>query len=67
MLVHNLSRLAFIRSFFLTDVYKMSIQTKAYTMSSVTNEGNKVGDDAVATLSRDQLILKFDVSLAPVR
>jgi hypothetical protein len=36
-------------------------------MSSVTNEGNKVGDDAVATLSRDQLILKFDVSLAPVR
>lgn len=49
--------------FFLTDVYKMSIQTKAYTMSSVKNEGNKVGDDAVATLSRDQLILKFDVSV----
>ncbi len=48
--------------FFLTDVYKMSIQTKDYTMSSVKNEGNKVGDDAVATLSRDQLILKFDVS-----
>ncbi len=49
--------------FFLTDVYKMSIQTKDYTMSSVHNEGNKVGDDAVATLSRDQLILKFDVSV----
>ena len=49
--------------FFLTDVYKMSVQTKAYTMSSVKNEGNKVGDDAVATLSRDQLILKFDVSV----
>jgi len=49
--------------FFLTDVYKMSIQTKDYTMSSVKNEGNKVGDDAVATLSRDQLILKFDVSV----
>ena len=49
--------------FFLTDVYKMSIQTKAYTMSSVRNEGNRVGDDAVATLSRDQLILKFDVSV----
>ncbi|HUI64269.1 MAG TPA: prohibitin family protein [Bacteroidota bacterium] len=49
--------------FFLTDVYKMSIQTKAYTMSSVKNEGNKIGDDAVATLSRDQLILKFDVSV----
>ncbi len=49
--------------FFLTDVYKMSVQTKAYTMSSVRNEGNKVGDDAVATLSRDQLILKFDVSV----
>jgi regulator of protease activity HflC (stomatin/prohibitin superfamily) len=49
--------------FFLTDVYKMSIQTKAYTMSSVTTEGNKTGDDAVATLSRDQLILKFDVSV----
>jgi regulator of protease activity HflC (stomatin/prohibitin superfamily) len=49
--------------FFLTDVYKMSIQTKAYTMSSVRNEGNKEGDDAVATLSRDQLILKFDVSV----
>ena len=49
--------------FFLTDVYKMSIQTKAYTMTSVKNEGNKVGDDAVATLSRDQLILKFDVSV----
>lgn len=49
--------------FFLTDVYKMSIQTKNYTMSSVNNEGNKAGDDAVATLSRDQLILKFDVSV----
>ena len=49
--------------FFLTDVYKMSVQTKDYTMSSVHNEGNKVGDDAVATLSRDQLILKFDVSV----
>ncbi len=49
--------------FFLTDIYKMSIQTKAYTMTSVKNEGNKVGDDAVATLSRDQLILKFDVSV----
>ena len=49
--------------FFLTDIYKMSIQTKAYTMSSVHNEGKKTGDDAVATLSRDQLILKFDVSV----
>lgn len=49
--------------FFLTDVYKMSIQTKDYTMSSVHNEGNKAGDDAVATLSRDQLILKFDVTV----
>ena len=49
--------------FFLTDVYKMSVQTKDYTMSSVHNEGNKAGDDAVATLSRDQLILKFDVSV----
>ena len=49
--------------FFLTDVYKMSIQTKNYTMSSVNNEGNRSGDDAVATLSRDQLILKFDVSV----
>ena len=49
--------------FFLTDVYKMSIQTKDYTMSSVHNEGNKSGDDAVATLSHDQLILKFDVSV----
>lgn len=49
--------------FFLTDVYKMSIQTKDYTMSSARNEGNKTGDDAVATLSRDQLILKFDVTV----
>lgn len=49
--------------FFLTDVYKMSVQTKNYTMSSATSEGNKIGDDAVATLSRDQLILKFDVSV----
>ena len=49
--------------FFLTDIYKMSIQTKDYTMSSVHNEGTKTGDDAVATLSRDQLILKFDVSV----
>jgi len=49
--------------FFLTDIYKMSVQTKAYTMSSVHNEGKKSGDDAVATLSRDQLILKFDVSV----
>ncbi len=49
--------------FFLTDVYKMSIQTKDYTMSSVNNEGNRSGDDAVSTLSRDQLILKFDVTV----
>jgi prohibitin 1 len=49
--------------FFLTDVYKMSIQTKDYTMSSVSPEGSRSGDDAVATLSRDQLILKFDVTV----
>ena len=49
--------------FFLTDVYKMNIQTKDYTMSSVNSEGNLNGDDAVATLSKDQLILKFDVSV----
>jgi prohibitin 1 len=49
--------------FFLTDVYKMSIQTKDYTMSSVRTEGTRTGDDAVATLSRDQLILKFDVTV----
>jgi len=49
--------------FFFTDIYKMSVQTKDYTMSSANAEGNKVGDDAVATLSRDQLILKFDVTV----
>lgn len=49
--------------FFFTDIYKMSIQTKDYTMSSANSEGNKIGDDAVATLSRDQLILKFDVTV----
>jgi len=49
--------------FFLTDVYKMSVQTKDYTMSSANSEGNRTGDDAVATLSRDQLILKFDVTV----
>ena len=49
--------------FFLTEVNKMNIQTKDYTMSSVHEEGNINGDDAVATLSKDQLILKFDVSV----
>ncbi len=49
--------------FFMTDVYRMSIQTKDYTMSSTNSEGNRIGDDAVATLSRDQLILKFDVTV----
>jgi prohibitin 1 len=49
--------------FFLTDVYKMSVQTKDYTMSSVKTEGNRNGDDAVATLSLDQLILRFDVTV----
>jgi regulator of protease activity HflC (stomatin/prohibitin superfamily) len=49
--------------FFLTDIYKMSIQTKDYTMSSARTEGNRTGDDAVATLSKDQLILKFDVTV----
>ncbi len=49
--------------FFFTDIYKMSIQTKDYTMSSANAEGNRTGDDAVATLSRDQLILKFDVTV----
>ncbi len=32
-------------------------------MSLVNSEGNLNRDDAVATLSRDQLILKFDVSV----
>ena len=49
--------------FFLTDIYKMNIQTRDYTMSSVNTEGNFNGDDAVSTLSKDQLILKFDVSV----
>lgn len=59
---HSLSP-GFHPIFFLTDVYKMSIQTKDYTMSSIHTEGAREGDDAVATLSRDQLILKFDVTV----
>ncbi len=47
----------------LVDVVHMNIQTQNYTMSGVTDEGAKSGDDAIKVLSADGLEVTIDLSV----
>lgn len=45
------------------DVRSMSIQTSNYTMSGVSDEGMKAGDDAIRVLSADGLEVTIDLTV----
>jgi len=45
------------------DVTTFDIQTQNYTMSAVSNEGQKEGDDAIRVLSSDGLEVTIDISV----
>ncbi len=47
----------------MVSVESMDIRTQAYTMSSVSDEGQQKGDDAISTLSSDGLTLKLDLTV----
>lgn len=47
----------------LVNVETMDIKTQAYTMSSVSDEGQQKNDDAISTLSSDGLSLRLDVTI----
>ncbi|MCC6865696.1 MAG: prohibitin family protein [Ignavibacteria bacterium] len=47
----------------LVNVETMDIKTQAYTLSSITDEGERHGDDAISTLSSDGLSIKLDVTV----
>ncbi len=47
----------------LVDVSEFNIQTQTYTMSAVSNEGQKEGDDAIRVLSADGLEVTIDLSV----
>ena len=47
----------------LVDISSFNIQTQTYTMSAVSNEGQKEGDDAIRVLSADGLEVTIDLSV----
>jgi regulator of protease activity HflC (stomatin/prohibitin superfamily) len=47
----------------LVDVHMFDIQTQNYTMSGVSSEGQKEGDDAIRVLSSDGLEVTIDISV----
>lgn len=47
----------------LVSVEKMDVRTQAYTMSSIHDEGQQQGDDAISTLSSDGLTLRLDLTV----
>jgi regulator of protease activity HflC (stomatin/prohibitin superfamily) len=47
----------------LAKVTEMSIRTEEYTMSKATNEGRKIGDDAIPALTREGLSLSLDITV----
>jgi regulator of protease activity HflC (stomatin/prohibitin superfamily) len=47
----------------LFNVEQMSVQTKNYTMSLVSDEGEKKGDDAIRVLSKDGLEVVIDLTV----
>ena len=48
----------------LLNVVKMSVRTQVYTMSIVSREGLKSGDDSITVLSKDGLRMPLDISVA---
>ncbi len=48
----------------LLNVVKMSVRTQVYTMSIVSQEGQKSGDDSITVLSRDGLRMPLDITVA---
>jgi len=55
------SGLHFINPF--CEVVPMEIKTRNYTMSNVTEEGQRKGDDSIAVISSDGLTLKLDATV----
>lgn len=47
----------------LVDIVHMNTQTQNYTMSGVTDEGTKAGDDAIKVLTADGLEVTIDLSV----
>ncbi|MDQ2752217.1 MAG: prohibitin family protein [Bacteroidota bacterium] len=47
----------------LVEVQHLDIRTQNYTMSGISNEGNKQGDDAIRVLSADGLEVTIDLSV----
>jgi regulator of protease activity HflC (stomatin/prohibitin superfamily) len=47
----------------LVSIETMDIKTQAYTMSSMHDEGQQKGDDAISALSMDGLTLRLDVTV----
>jgi regulator of protease activity HflC (stomatin/prohibitin superfamily) len=47
----------------LVNITNFDIQTQTYTMSAVSNEGQKEGDDAIRVLSSDGLEVTIDLSV----
>ncbi|MFH1744666.1 MAG: prohibitin family protein [bacterium] len=47
----------------LARVTKMSIRTEEYTMSVVQSEGKKVGNDAIASLTKEGLSVDLDITV----
>ncbi len=47
----------------LVDVVKLDVKTQNYTMSGMTDEGHKTGDDAIRVLTADGLEVTIDLSV----
>lgn len=48
----------------LLNVVKMSVRTQVYTMSVVSREGQRSGDDSITVLSKDGLRMPLDITVA---
>ncbi len=67
VLLGNVSRTILSNGFHLVipivSVVKMDVRTQAYTMSKMSSEGQKRGDDAIRALSKDGLQIDLDVTI----
>ena len=48
---------------FVQESYRYDIKTQTYTMSSIKDEGEQKGDDAIEALTKDQQKIKIDLSI----
>jgi len=46
----------------LVDIIPMSVRTEEYTMSRVSNEGKKAGDDSISALTKEGLSVSLDIT-----